>query len=34
MSIKDSERLLFAARVVFYSALFYMAVYAFIKTGV
>ena len=34
MSIKETERALFAARVIFYSAIFYMAVYAFIKTGV
>jgi len=34
MSIKETERVQFASRVIFYSALFYMAVYAFIETGV
>ena len=33
MSIKDEERLAFAGRVIFYGAVFYMAVYAFYLTG-
>lgn len=34
MSIKETERLAFIGRVVFYGALFYMGVLAFQMTGV
>ena len=33
MSTRDSERLAFAARIIFYGTLWYMGVYAFYLTG-